>query len=309
MIRLLLSVFLGFLGFCVTAAYSGREISDAAAGYSRIISLYSAHTENLVYMGAGDRLIGISLSDDYPEEILHKPRFSYRDGPEKLIAARPDLVLVRPMIEHAYPDLLSRLRQAGIKVVSIQPTSVEGIFAYWQALGVLAGQTQAAKDMIFRFKEGVRKIADKIRAIPMKERTRVYFEAIHKKMKTFAPESIAIFALEQAGGINVASDADQVRNTNIAAYGKERILARASEIDVFIAQKGRMNPVSIETILEEPGFRAIKALQDGRVFLIDERLVSRPTMRILDGVSLLCRVLYPDLFDRRVSKAEVEPQG
>ncbi len=270
------------------------KLPTVAKSYNRIISLYSAHTENLVSLKASDQIIGISRSDDYPETILTKPRFSYRDGLEKFIAASPDLVLVRPMIERACPQLLGRLRQAGIKVISLQPTSVEGIFDYWRALGGLTGREEGAENMIESFKAELKQITKKVRNIPQEQRPRVYFEAIHKRMKTFAPQSIATFVLEEAGGINIANDAFQVRKTNIAAYGKERILGKAMEIDFFIAQKGRMNPINHETITNEPGFQAIRAVRKGNVFLINENLVSRPTLRILEGVRQLSTILYPD---------------
>lgn len=260
--------------------------------YSRIISLYSAHTENLVSLGASEQIIGISTSDNYPAEILNKPRFSYREDPEKFIAARPDLVLVRPMIERSYPQLLGKLRQAGITVISLQPTSVEGIFDYWHELGRLTGRKNEAISMVSAFQTGIDHVAQRVIDIPMAERPQVYFESIHKKMKTFAPQSIAIYALEQAGGVNIASDASQMRKTNIAAYGKEKILSKAGDIDVFIAQQGRMNPVTREIIDEEPGFMAIKAVREGQVFIIDEAIVSRPTLRIVDGVLLLNEFLY-----------------
>ncbi len=260
--------------------------------YKRIISLYSAHTENLVSLGASEQIIGISTSDNYPAEILTKPRFSYREDPEKFIAARPDLVLVRPMIERSYPQLLEKLRQAGITVISMQPTSVAGIFDYWRELGRLTGHSENAAAMVTEFQMGVGQVGKRVAGIPLDKRPRVYFESMHKKMKTFASESIAIYALEQAGGVNIASDASQMRKTNIAAYGKEKILAKASEIDVFIAQQGRMNPVTRKIIDEEPGFMAIKAVREGRVYIIDESIVSRPTLRIVDGVVLLNEFLY-----------------
>jgi iron complex transport system substrate-binding protein len=77
-------------------------------------------------------------------------------------------------------------------------------------------------------------------------RKRVYFEAIHSKMKTFTPQAMAIFALETAGGINVAADAPVRENNNIAVYGKERLLAHAAGIDVFLSQQGAMNQISVE---------------------------------------------------------------
>jgi iron complex transport system substrate-binding protein len=272
--------------------FMGSSVYAGDMPYTRIISLYSAHTENLVSLGAEDQLIGISTSDTYPEEILSKPRFSYREDAEKFIAARPDLVLVRPMIERSYPQLLGKLRQAGITVISLQPTSIEGIFKYWYELGRLTGHEDNAVTMVTEFQMGIGHVGKRLMKIPREDRPKVYFESIHKKMKTFAPESIAIFALEQAGGINIAADANQMRKTNIAAYGKEKILAKASDIDVFIAQQGRMNPVTRKMIDEEPGFMAIKAVREGRVFIIDEAIVSRPTLRIVDGVVQLHEFLF-----------------
>ncbi len=262
--------------------------------YSRIISLYSAHTENLVSMGAADQLVGISLSDNYPPEILDKKKYSYREDPERFIAANPDLILIRPMIERSYPQLIAKIREAGIAVVSLQPTSVDGIFEYWRQLGKLCGRTTGAEEMIKRFNEELKEIQAEVAQIPLEKRPRVYFESMHRKMKTFAPTSIALFVLEQAGGRNVATDAKQIRNTNIAAYSKERILAHAHEIDVFVAQRGRMNPVGLEEIRNETGFNTIKAIQQNKIILIDEHLVSRPTMRLLEGIRQLHVGLYPD---------------
>lgn len=264
-----------------------------AQGYERIISLYPAHTENLVSLSAIDKLIGISRSDSYPENILTKPRFSYRDDPEKFIAANPDLVLIRPMIEHAYPQFVEKLQKAGIKVISLQPKTMNDTYLYWQKLAHLVDAPKAGDKMVQTFQQGLKHYQEKLTNIPESQRPKVYFESIHRRMKTFTEGSIALFALEQAGGINVAQGF-QVRNTNIADYGKERILSHAAEIDVFLAQKGRMNPVTPKTIKDEPGFGAIKAIENGKIYLIEEELVSRPTLRILTGIEQIHNILYEE---------------
>jgi len=265
--------------------------------FARIISLYPAHTENCFALGLDQEIIGIGRSDDYPPgKVASKKRYSYREDAERIIAARPDLVLVRPMISRAYPAFIDKLQRAGITVVSLQPRSVPEMFAYWRDLGALTGRRSQAEAMIERFERELAAVGAKVAAIPVAARKRVYFEAIHRKMKTFAPTSMAIFCLESAGGINVAADARSVRGTNIAAYGKERILAHGDEIDVFLAQVGRMNPVTKEEILSEPGFAAIAAVRRGAVYLIDERQVSRPTLRLLDGIVTIAAILYPDRF-------------
>lgn len=265
--------------------------------FGRIISLYGAHTENLFALGAGGQLVGVSPREEYPPEAARLPAFSYRDDPEKFLAARPDLVLIRPMIERGYPQLVQRLVQSGIAVVSIQPDDVAGMLAYWEILGVLSGRREEADRMAEGFRRAVASIrrltADRV------ERRRVYFEAIHDKMKTFAPGSMALFALEAAGGVNAADDAVPVRDTHIAFYGKERLLARGEAIDVYLAQSGPMNPVRREQIAAESGFQAIRAVREGRIHLIDERLVSRPTPRLLEGICAIGRILYPELFAGR----------
>jgi iron complex transport system substrate-binding protein len=289
---------------------AGRRI-EVKRPFRRIISLYGAHTENLYALGCDEAVIGVGRNEAYPPAALKKPEFSYQEDPEKFLAARPDLVLVRPMIDRGYPDLMRRLEKSGITVVSIQPATVEEMLAYWKILGVLTGREAAATGMIARFREAVGRFEDLTAGIAPKKR--VYFESIHSKMKTFTPESMAVFALETAGGINIAADARQVRTTNIAEYGKERILARATRIEVYLAQYGAMNRPSRAAIKAEPGFTVIRAIRDDEVYLIDEMIVSRPTMRLLAGVYAIGRVLYPARFDQKaleiLAAAGVEPGG
>ena len=130
---------------------------------------------------------------------------------------------------------------------------------------------------------------------------RVYFEAIHDRMRTFAPSAMPMFVLETAGGINVAADAVPHRGTNIADYGKERILSRAKQIDVYLAQSGAMNRPTISTIKNEPGFHAIKAVSNNQIFIIDEQIVSRPTLRLLKGIHEIGKILYPDIFNTNLA--------
>lgn len=277
---------------CVAAAPAAA--SSEHVPYHRIISLYAAHTENLLTLGADQQLIGIDGQSKTLPGAAGKPIFSYHDDPERFLAAQPDLVLIRPMIARGYPQLVRRLEQSGIRVVSLQPTTVDQLAGYWRQLGGLCGQTAAAEAMIGRFNAAV----DAFKALSRTVDTpkRVYFEAIHDKMKTFTPQAMAIFALETAGGINVAADAPVRANNNIAVYGKERLLSHAAEVDVFLSQQGAMNQASRETIMAEPGFGVIQAVKHNQVFLVDETLVSRPTLRLLQGIYHIGCLLYPQTY-------------
>lgn len=293
-------------------AWAGVSITDdsgqriqAKAPFTRIISLYGAHTENLFALGLDCQIIGVSPHESHPPAALRKPVFSYRDDPERFLAARPDLVLVRPMIMRGYPNLVAALQRAGITVVSLQPRTVDEMLAYWRKLGALTGRQAEAEALARRFTSELAAIKARVAGVPRSQRPRVYFESIHRRMKTFAPTSLAIFALQAAGGVNAAPDAASVRGTNIAAYGKERILALAKVMDVYLAQQGTMNRVSRADITGEPGFAALRAVRQGRVHLIDEQLVSRPGPRLLEGIRAIQAILYPHL--ARAAGSEARP--
>jgi len=274
---------------------AGRNI-QVRTPFQRIISLYGAHTENLFALGLDREIIGVCPHEAYPKLAMKKPVFSYHDDPEKFLAHRPDLVLIRPMIDRGHPQLVRRLEQNAITVVSLQPATIEGMYRYWEILGILCGKQARADQMTAYFQEKIAEYSALTQQIPKKKR--VYFEAIHDRMKTFSPGSIAAFALETAGGIHVAVDAEPVNGSNIAWYGKEKILSHAADIDVYLAQSGVMNRTSVDLIRNEPGFQAIKAIEEGRIFIVDEMLVSRPGARLLIGIHAIGRFLYPEVFGR-----------
>lgn len=266
--------------------------------FQRIISLYPAHTINLLELGLDKEIVACSPGD---RQLPGRPVVRFQDDPERLLALKPDLVLIRPMISRGYPNLVRILEQNNIRVISLQPTEASELFTYWEDLGKLTGREQQANAMVATFGKRLAAITNSLRVIPQERRKRVYFEAMHEQMKTFAPASMAMFVLESAGGVNVAPDADRMRETNIAAYGKERILAKAATIDLYLAQSGRMNPISVDDILREPGFSVIKAVREGQVFLVSEEMVSRPTLELLDGIAFVKSLLYPDYAQEGIS--------
>jgi iron complex transport system substrate-binding protein len=295
-----------FTGLCraltLTDHHQRRIVFDKP--FKRIISLYGAHTENLYSLGLENQIMGVSPNESISLSANKKPKFSYHDDPEKFLAFSPDLVLIRPMIDNGYPELIHRLEKSGITVVSLQPADIEEMYDYWQKLGLLTGKTEAAEKMIREFKEKTERIRLLTRDLHPKKK--VYFESIHAKMKTFTKGTMPIFVLETAGGINIATEAVASRDTNIAVYGKEQILSKASEIDVFLAQSGIMNSVTREEIKNEPGFSIIKAIKNNQVYLIDENIISRPVLRLYEGIVTIGKILYPDIFTEETLNKELK---
>ncbi len=257
----------------------------------RIISLYSAHTENLFALGAGDRLIGGSNSEVYPEEALLLPVYHYREDPEKVIAAMPDLVLVRPMIERVAPEYIEALERAGLTVASLYPDTAEEFDGYIRTLAMITGTQEQAEALLEDRAARVRAIAEEIEGI---ERVKVFFETSADPLRTLTNEALAATSVYLAGGELVTDDAPENPGSSMVEYPVEKLIEKAEEIEVYVAQLGGMNKlVTAEDIMSRPGYAAILAVREGNVLVIDEKLVASPTFRQMEGIELLA-----EAFDR-----------
>jgi iron complex transport system substrate-binding protein len=267
----------------------GQRITVGQGGFSRIVSLYGAHTQNLITLGAAARVVGKSKQDE-----LNVPVFTVFDGVEKYLAARVDLVLTRPAQFDGKELLFKRLRELGITVVALNPEHFSDLDNYFRILAMLVDQKVRGEKMIDC-------LAREIKALEnftahLSPRKKAYFESQHRTYRTFTPDSLPLFVLKLAGGENIATDAAPLTHSIIAGYGKEKILIQGDKIDVFFSQSGPMNAVSREAIMEDAGFRAIKAVKTGSVHVVDEALVARPTLALTTGAKLLGTLMYPDLF-------------
>ncbi len=261
----------------------------------RIISLYSAHTENLLALGLEAEIIGVSPAETEPA-AKSKPVFDYRADPEKVLAAQPDLVIIRPFIKQSHPDFVKTLEQANIKVVCLYPEKFEEFDSYVKKLAILTGREQQAADKLAAFHTKLKEVAERTATAQAKKR--VYFEATATEYRTITPDSMPGTVLKLAGGINIAADAQPLKAaSSIAAYGSERLLMKAEDIDIFLAQRGSMNPgITPDNIKQRPGFDKIKAVREGKVYIVDEKLVSSPTFHLADGVEQLAKMVYPEVF-------------
>jgi len=263
----------------------------------RIISLYSAHTENLFTLGLENEIIGVGKSDIYPVDALKKDVYDYKSDPEKIIAAEPDLVLVRPFINRKVPDFVETLKRAGIPVVSLYPEKFEEFDGYIMKLGSLTGKVETAKELLTKFHNEIKAINKTTKDIDPK--MTVYFESSENGYKTVTTDSMPAKAIEYAGGINIASDVKPIKDgSSIAPYGIEKLLENAEKIDVFVSQRGVMNAGgNYHSIVIRPGFDTLKAVQNDKVYVINQKMISSPTFRYYKGVREIARMMYPDIID------------
>ena len=275
----------------------GNEI-NLTKPCTRIISLYSAHTENLYFLGAGDYVIGVNSTAIYPPDAAMKTVYDYNADPENVIAAEPDLVLIRPFINRKNPDFVAALENSGLTVVSLYPESFEEFDGYIEKLAMLTGTADMAKQKLVEFHNALAKVSDL--TADVEDRQKIFFESTDVNLRTITPDSMPAKAIEIAGGINIAGAIEPIsEGSSIASFGVEKVLDLADEIDVYVSQRGAMNAGgNLHTISIRPGFDTIKAVKEGRVFEINEKIISSPSFRYSLGVFEMARYLYPKVMDK-----------
>lgn len=285
-----------FFAFISTMSFLSAGETPAGTGgiaSPKIISLYAAHTEVLLRLGARDNIVGVSRQETYagPEtEGWEAPAFSSRDDVEKFLAVQPDIVLARPQHVTGGSHLKEALERAGVKVIALQVTKADELYDYWRRLAGLVGREDEAEAMIRHFSGEVRRRRNATAG--MTKKPGVFIEAIYREVKTFTPDSLPIWVIEQAGGINVAADATPTMpGVIIAEYGPERLLSKAAEIDVFLSQDGAMNRASLEEVRGRNFYQPIRAFREGRVYKIPEAVLSRPTPSLLTGLEMIAKIV------------------
>lgn len=273
------------------------ELIELDAPAEHIISMYSAHTENLYYLGADDKMIGGYKTCIYPPEAAFLDMYDYNSDPEKVIAADPDVVIIRPFISRNSPDFVNALKKAGLCVVSLYPESFDDFDDYIYKLAKISGTEENAEKILDEFHKEINSIS--VLTASAEDKPTVFFESVETNIRTVTDDSMAGRCISFAGGINIAADAESSGDgVTIADFGVEKILENADNIDVYISQHGSMNSGgSVEAISERPGFDTIKAIKEGRVYIIDEKLVSSPSFRYAKGVKEMARYIYPELMD------------
>ena len=141
----------------------------------QIITLYSAHTENLYSLGVGDKIIGVNKTAIYPPDAATKLVYDYKSDPEKIIAADPDCLLIRPFINRKSPDFVAAIEKAGIPVISLYPDSFDLFDEYIMKLGMLTGTENVAEQLLEEFYSEIAAISEITASIEPKKKA--FFES------------------------------------------------------------------------------------------------------------------------------------
>lgn len=264
----------------------GREVVLPARP-ERILSLAPSNTEILFALELGDRVVGVTDYCDYPQDVEGKERVGGFQDPniEKIVSLSPDLILATGGIQAATVDQLAGL---GIPVYVIDPHTVDESLEGILTVGKLAGVAGKADELHGRLNARVRAVTDKLADLPGEARPRVFYEVWPKEpLMTAGPGSFADDMITLAGGQNVAAETGEP----YPQFSEEVLVAGDPEVIITPFQE----TLDSLTKGDRTAWNGIDAVANGRVFVVDQNLVSRPGPRIIDGLEAFARAIHPGI--------------
>jgi iron complex transport system substrate-binding protein len=251
---------------------------------TRIVCLTEETTETLYLLGQGDRIVGVSGYTVRPPEARQKPKVSAFINAkfDKIQALEPDLVLAFSDLQ---ADLVAELVRRGLNVVVFNQRSVAEILQMIAMLGGLVGCQREAEQLADRLAADLDRIREAAARFPV--RLRVFFEEWDDPLISgirWVEELVEI-----AGGAPIFPELAQ------SGLAKDRIVdpaevARRDPQVVFASWCGKK--VKKATILSRPGWDAVSAVRDDRIYEIKSTYILQPgPASLTDGVRQIHDVL------------------
>ncbi len=259
----------------------------------RIISLSPNVTEILYSLGLDGAIVGVTRFCDHPAEALNKEKIGGVVDPslEKIQALHPDLVIAfqgNPL------RVLDRLRDLGLAVFTLREgTRVDGVFQTIEKIGRVTGSSERAADLVSTLRAGLDRTRGALRNAG--SNPRVFLSLHGSGLWTCGRESFLNDLLDQAGAANIAA----AYSRNWVLMGREAFIQQDPEAIVILAKSDADFLKGRDWFRNEPVFKKIAALQNGRTYHLDENAASRFGPRLIDVTDRLARLLHPEAFGRR----------
>ncbi|HJU69375.1 MAG TPA: helical backbone metal receptor [Gemmatimonadaceae bacterium] len=259
----------------------GGELPRFASPPQRIVSMNPATTDLLFALHAGPRIVGRSKWDLYPDSAARVPSLgdALRPNVEAVLGARPDLVILYASVDNR--PAYDRLRDAGVAVIALRIDRIEHFDHAARLLGRLTGNADAGGQVA----DSVQRTIARVRtATTGLNRPRVFWRIWDAPLITIGRGSFLSQLVDIAGARNVYEDIEapsqQVTFEDVVRRDPEFIL---------------VGPEGGEVVSRDPAWRAIRAVREGRVRIVDTTLVGRPSVRLGEAAVHLAQLLHPGI--------------
>lgn len=259
---------------------------------TEIVSVIPSNTEILFALDLGDKVIGVTENDSYPEEVFEIETVGdFEINVEKIISLDPDLVLAHESSVNSSFDAFEQIKDAGINVYFVADAqSIEETYDMIEEIAVVTGANEVAEEIITQMKADFAEIEAVANEINEEERKSAMFE-ISPAPEIFTGGQGTFFneLIELVGAENAANELEgwvQVDPEAIVDLNP----------DVLLTVYGHYVENAKEEILNRDGFAEVSAIKNEAIYDVDEDLVSRPGPRLVEGAKEIGRAIYPEYF-------------
>jgi len=260
---------------------AGRKV-EVPQPVERIVSLAPANTETLFELGLGDKVVGVTTYDNYPEAVEKIEKVSDFISPniEVITSVAPDLILATGGVQG---ETIALLEQTGAPVLVIDPMGIEGIMDSFMMIGQVTGTSSEASALVQRLRDEIAQIEADVRTNSVEGWTgRSFIEIGTNPLFTIGEGTLLDEMLAIAGGVNV------VQESGYVGYSAEQVMT--DDPQFYFATSG--SGVTVEEIKAREGYGDMRAVKDGNIIILDEDIASRPGPRFVEGI----RAIYNGLF-------------
>jgi iron complex transport system substrate-binding protein len=294
----------------------------------RIVSLLPSATEIVCAIGRRDELVGITHECDFPPEVegipvmtrsvhdlgtsssrdihrlvtasVHGGSSLYTLDEEALAAAEPDLILTQELcrvcaVSYREVNDVARAIDADITVVSLEPTSIEGIFNTISTVGAMTEAEDAAVDLVESLRERLGAVEGTVQSRRDAGGRSPRVVGLEWLDPPFASGHWVPEQIRRAGGWELlGADGDRSVQTTwdaVAEVDPEMLLLMPCGFHLAETQ------AEWTRTRRPPGYEDLTAVRRGQVFAVDgSAYFSRPGPRVIDGIELLAEIFDPDAF-------------
>jgi ABC-type Fe3+-hydroxamate transport system substrate-binding protein len=250
----------------------------------RIVSLIPSITEILFALGLGDAVAGCTIfCTEPPEGVAGKPRVGGEKNPKLDMIRELATDLVVANVEENVREHIETLRGWGIPVFVTYPRTVADGIELVRDLGLVTGAVERGDKMA----AGLERLLASTRArLAERRRARVFCPIWRNPYMTINGDTYMHDMLAVSGGENVFAG----RTKRYPEIGVNEVIAARPEVILLPDEPYRFRRAHMADFTPYP---EIPAVRDGRIHLVDGKLLSWYGPRIERALALLPELLAP----------------
>lgn len=254
------------------------------------VSMIPSNTEIAYELGLGEKLVGVSDFDNYPEEVADIEKIGGQEfNVEQIISLQPDVVLAHESGLGMGTEGLQQLRDAGLNVFVVDNAETfEEVYETITVIGQASGAVEEADALVEEMEMQVAEIQEMAAGV---EETKSVFVEIGSEPElytagegTFIHEMLTMIQAENVAG----------GEQGWISMDPEAVVA--ANPDVIITTEGAYVENAVEQIKTRSGYAEVTAVQEDAVYELDGDTATRPGPRLTEGLMTLAEMIYPETF-------------